>query len=67
MKVYDVQITTDLNETVVLQVTANGPREAEMEAMSLVEGGCVDTLQSTVWLTASWCEGVHFWKRRCRH
>lgn len=48
MKVYDVQITTDLNETVVLQVTANGSREAEMEAMALVEGGCVDTLQSTV-------------------
>ena len=48
MKVYDVQVTTDLSETVVLQISACSPHEAEMEAMSLVEGGCVDTLQSTV-------------------
>lgn len=34
---YDVQITTELGETVILQVAASSPEEAEMAAINMVE------------------------------
>jgi len=39
MNTYDVQIKTDLGETIVLQVTASSEVEAEMTAICMVEGG----------------------------
>ena len=39
MNLYDVQITTDLNEVVVLQVYATSDYEAELTAISMVEHG----------------------------
>lgn len=43
MDFYDVQITTEFGEVVVLQVTANSPQEAEMTAISMVESGMAGT------------------------
>lgn len=43
MEFYDVQITTDLEETVVLQIYASSPQEAEMTAISMVESGQAGT------------------------
>ena len=43
MEFYDVQITTEFGEVVVLQVTANSPHEAEMTAISMVESGQAGT------------------------
>lgn len=42
MHFYDVQITTELGETVVLQVAASSPEEAEMAAINMVELGQAD-------------------------
>lgn len=42
MPFYDVQITTELGETVVLQVAASSPEEAEMAAINMVELGQAD-------------------------
>lgn len=39
MNFYDVQITTDLGETVILQVAASSPEEAEMAAINMLELG----------------------------
>ena len=39
MCLFDVQITTDLGEVVVLQVYAFSAGEAEMTAISMVENG----------------------------
>ena len=39
MLFYDVQITTDLGETVVLQIAASSPEEAELAAIHMVEMG----------------------------
>lgn len=39
MDIYDVQVTTDMDETIVLQVTASSPQEAEMTAINMVETG----------------------------
>lgn len=44
MEFYDVQITTDLEETVVLQIYASSPQEAEMTAISIVNSGEAGTL-----------------------
>lgn len=44
MEFYDVQITTDFGETVVLQVYASSPQEAECNACSMVESGDAGTL-----------------------
>lgn len=43
MEIYDVQVTTDQNEIVVLQVTASSQAEAEMTAISMVETGQTGT------------------------
>lgn len=43
MNTYDVQITTELDETVVLQVTASSEVEAEMTAICMVEDGQAGT------------------------
>ena len=42
MPFYDVQITTDLGETVVLQIAASSPEEAELAAIHMVEIGQAD-------------------------
>ena len=42
MPFYDVQITTDLGETVVLQITASSSEEAELAAIHMVEMGQAD-------------------------
>lgn len=39
MELYNVQLRTDLDEVVVLQVYANDPLEAEFTAKSMVECG----------------------------
>ena len=39
MHFYDVQITTGQGETVILQVAASSPEEAEMAAINMVELG----------------------------
>lgn len=44
MEFYDVQITTDLDETILLQVTANSAAEAEMTAITMVECGQAGTI-----------------------
>lgn len=44
MEFYDVQITTDMGEVVVLQVSASSPQEAEMTAISIVNSGEAGTL-----------------------
>lgn len=48
MDFYDVQITTDIGEVVVLQVSANNSQEAEMTAISMVEIGQAETLSNIV-------------------
>lgn len=42
MPFYDVQITTELGETVVLQIAASSPEEAELAAIHMVEMGQAD-------------------------
>lgn len=41
---FDVQITTNLGETVILQVIASSPQEAEMTAISMIECGNAETI-----------------------
>lgn len=48
MEFYDVQIVTDMEECVVLQVCASTSEEAEMTAISLVETGEAGTEGRTV-------------------
>ena len=48
MDLFDVQITTDLGETIVLQVSASSPQSAEMTAISMVECGDAGTISQTV-------------------
>lgn len=48
MELFDVQVTTDLGEVVVLQIPANDPQEAEMTAIYMVECGQADTIGTTV-------------------
>lgn len=48
MKVFDVQVTTDIGEVVVLQVSANDSQEAEMTAISMVEMGQAGTMSLNV-------------------
>ena len=43
METFDVQITSDLGETVIIQVFANSAQEAEMTAISMVECGQTGT------------------------
>lgn len=43
MNFYNVQITTDLGETIVLQVAASSTDEAELTAINMVELGQADT------------------------
>lgn len=43
MALYDVQVTTDYGEVIVLQISANTPQEAEMTAISMVECGQAGT------------------------
>lgn len=42
MNFYDVQVTTDLGETIVLQVAASSTDEAELTAINMVELGQAD-------------------------
>ena len=44
MQFFDVQITTDLGEVVVIQVAAGDRQEAEMTAISMVESGQAGTM-----------------------
>ena len=44
MELFDVQVTTDLGEVVILQVTASDKLEAEMTAISMVTSGEAGTL-----------------------
>lgn len=44
MQFFDVQITTDMSEVVVVQVAAEDRQEAEMTAISMVESGHVGTV-----------------------
>ena len=48
MESFDIQVTTDLGEHVVLQIPANDPQEAEMTAIYMVESGQADTIGTTV-------------------
>lgn len=48
MEFYDIQISTDLGETVVLQVYASSPQAAESIAYSMVESGEAGTLSRGV-------------------
>ena len=48
MELFDVQITTDLGETIVLQVSASSPQSAEMTAISMVECGDAGTISQNV-------------------
>lgn len=43
MNFYDVQVTTDLGETIVLQVAASSTDEAELTAINMVELGQANT------------------------
>ena len=43
MNFYDVQVTTDLGETIVLQIAASSTDEAELTAIKMVELGQADT------------------------
>ena len=45
---YDVRITTDLDETVCLQIPAMSPAEAEEAAIYMVEHGEAGTLSTVV-------------------
>lgn len=44
MEFYNIQITTDLGEVIVLQVYASSHQEAEGTAYSMVESGDAGTL-----------------------
>ena len=57
MTFYDVQVTTDLGEVVVLQICAFSAGEAELTAISMVENGDagVLALQLSVVLCCSCC------------
>ena len=44
MQFFDVQITTDMGEVVVVQVAAGDRQEAEMTAISMVESGYAVTV-----------------------
>lgn len=44
MQFFDVQITTDMGEVVVVQVAAGDRQEAEMTAISMVESGYAGTV-----------------------
>ena len=48
MQFFDVQITTDMGEVVVVQVAADDRQEAEMTAISLVESGHAGTVGRSV-------------------
>lgn len=48
MQLFDVQITTDMAETIVLHVSANDAQEAEMTAISMVESGHAGTVGNRV-------------------
>ena len=48
MELYNVQLRTDLDEVVVLQVYANDPLEAEFTAKSMVECGQAGTIGNVV-------------------
>ena len=43
MNFYNVQVTTDLGESIVLQVAASSTDEAELTAINMVELGQADT------------------------
>lgn len=43
MNFYDIQLTTELGEVIILQISASSRAEAEMTATSMVEGGLVGT------------------------
>ena len=45
---YDVQITTDLEECIVVQIYASSEAEAEMTAISMVEEALVNTRSTNV-------------------
>lgn len=48
MDFFDVQITTDLGEVLVLQVYASSPQDAEMTAISMVNSGEAGTISEIV-------------------
>ncbi|MBO7281508.1 MAG: hypothetical protein J6V00_10150 [Bacteroidaceae bacterium] len=48
MTSYDVQVTTDLGEVVVLQICAFSAVEAEMTAISMVENGDAGVVGTSV-------------------
>ncbi len=48
MELYNVQLRTDLDEVVVLQVYANDPLEAEFTAKSMVECWQAGTISNVV-------------------
>ena len=48
MELYDVQITTELEEVIVLQVCASSESEAELTAISMVENGQADVTGTAV-------------------
>ena len=48
MQFFDVQITTDMGEVVVVQVAADDRQEAEMTAISMVESGHAGTVGRNV-------------------
>jgi hypothetical protein len=48
MQFFDVQITTDMGEVVVVQVAAGDRQEAEMTAISMVESGHTGTVGRSV-------------------
>ncbi len=48
MNTYDVQITTNLNEVIILQICAHNDTEAELTAISIVENGEADVLGNYV-------------------
>jgi hypothetical protein len=48
MNFFDVQITTDMGEVVVVQVVADDRQEAEMTAISMVESGHAGTVGRSV-------------------
>jgi len=43
VNLYDVQIKTELDEIVTLQVVASSPEEAELTAINMVELGQAET------------------------
>lgn len=43
MEFYDIQLTTELGEVIILQVSASSHAEAEMTAISMVESGQAGT------------------------